>query len=294
MYQDDYASRGNLLVSLSTGLVDRKLAGAIGLEAAFILQDVFYWSQPQFAGTRQEDGRNWVRASIRKWTEEKYPWTSRGTIQRRLSELVNAGLLYERHDLNEHDYDRTAWYSVNFEQMERLELMVRKDSKTARIDVLPVVPSWKDLMEEGDTRCVTPAPGESPSPEVSGSQDVILTHGESPPMTQGVSRSQRDPSQSETTIQKKEGGNGLSSIQEEWPSFLDLVASQTSKDVFHTSFQGSRPADVNGNVLVVETPGQREADWINNRVGEIALSAFLAANPGTDIEKLWARPWRSK
>lgn len=88
--------------------------------------------------------------------------------------------------------------------------------------------------------------------------------------------------------------NGIQGIQENWSSFLELVASQTSKDVFHASFQGSRPAAIDESVLVIETPGQRETDWINNRVGEIALSAFLAANPGTDIEKLWARPWRSK
>ena len=179
-------------------------------------------------------------------------------------------------NLKMNDQEAAEVWRMTWVKMDAFRLS-RGDADDSPVPDTGATPDGRDTPDAGDT-------------PLSGWSDVHVTPSSATGVTAGTQT--HDTALSPDPLIPKE--NGIQGIQENWSSFLELVASQTSKDVFHASFQGSRPAAIDESVLVIETPGQRETDWINNRVGEIALSAFLAANPGTDIEKLWARPWRSK
>jgi len=294
MSYEEFGEHRKLLVSFSTATFDRRLAGAIGLSEALLLQDIFFWSRPDFVNTKEADGRNWVRASVRKWTEEKYPWSSRGTTQRTLAKLIKAGLLYERHDLNEHGYDKTAWYTVNTDQVAVLAQMVKRDPKTAKLAELPPSESWQELMGGGDSPWDTLTPGEPPSSEVGDTAGATLTHSESPTASQAVPGSQRGASHGESTILKKEKEDGISVFQESWSSFLDLLKGGLTADVFRASYKGSRPLAVDGKVLEIEVVSEGAADWVNNKLAASTLHTLKAAIPGTDIHIIEATPCAAK
>jgi hypothetical protein len=268
---------------------DREMAGAIGHYDAVVLEDVLERSKEHYKGVKIEDGCSWIRVSGRKWTEEMWPWASRGTVSRTLAKLVKRGLLYARNDMNEHGYDRTNWYAVNFDQLAALDDSIALLGRKFKLGDLPPSMSWEELVSMGGSQRSTHDPAHADPP----SEDVPMAHREPPDSGTMAHREppspEVDPDQPEPTILKDQR-DGLSLIQQSWTSFLELVGDQMSKDVYRNSFQGSRPVQIDGAVLEVETPGQREADWINNRVGESALSAFLATNAGSGIEKLWARP----
>lgn len=99
-----------------------RLAAAIGLNEAIVLQQVHYWLMTyERAGKVAHfiDGRWWVYNAYRQWQQDNFPFWSVVTIGRIVRSLEKAGLLISaRH--SENSYDRKKWYTIAYDVLDRL------------------------------------------------------------------------------------------------------------------------------------------------------------------------------
>lgn len=99
-----------------------KLAVAIGLNEAIILQQVHYWTEG-FKRTQDErhlqDGHWWVWNTYEGW-QENFPFWSTHTVRRTVKSLRDLGLLVVG-NYNRKGYDRTTWYRVDYDVLSELE-----------------------------------------------------------------------------------------------------------------------------------------------------------------------------
>lgn len=110
------------------------LAIAIGLNEAIFLQQIQYW----LASSKHiHDRRKWVYNTTEEWAKQ-FPFWSESTIKRIVATLRDAGLLLTRNDLNQHPFDRTLWYSIDYEVLEsvipELSIVSSCDYATAHVD----------------------------------------------------------------------------------------------------------------------------------------------------------------
>lgn len=91
------------------------LAVAIGLSEALIVQQVHYWLG---RSTNERDGRLWVYRTYPEWKQE-FPFWSEDTIGRIFRKLEEIGVLLATDKFNQMATDRTKWYSINYEELNR-------------------------------------------------------------------------------------------------------------------------------------------------------------------------------
>lgn len=104
----------NLLINEPPLQLLPSLAKTIGLNEAIILQQLHYWTMNKRIGKVDDNGRKWIRNSIDQWQEDNFPFWSTDTIRRVLSKLETANLIASG-NLNNSAYDRTLWYSINYD-----------------------------------------------------------------------------------------------------------------------------------------------------------------------------------
>ena len=105
---------GVLLFDERPIVVDRKLAKAIGLKEAIVVQQIHYWIvQNEKAGRNFRDGRYWTYNSYPKWTEEFGLWCER-TVKSIFSALEKSGILMSG-NYNKSGMDQTKWYTINYD-----------------------------------------------------------------------------------------------------------------------------------------------------------------------------------
>ena len=90
-------------------MVQPKLAAAIGVHEAIMLQQIHYWL---CVGGHERDGRRWIYNSYTDWAAQ-VPFWSRETVRRVLGRLRARGLVITG-DYNRHGYDRTLWYTIDY------------------------------------------------------------------------------------------------------------------------------------------------------------------------------------
>lgn len=94
--------------------VSPTIAVTLGLHEAIVLQQIHYWVQHNTKlGKHYHDGRCWTYNTYEQW-QEQFPWWSRRTIQRIISDLRGAGLVLCG-NYNRHKYDRTLWYTIDYD-----------------------------------------------------------------------------------------------------------------------------------------------------------------------------------
>ena len=91
------------------------LAEALGsVDEAIILQQINYWLQKS---TNVHDGKRWVYNTLDAWMAQ-FPWIkSKTTLKKHLNRLVKQGLVLKG-NYNKAGFDRTAWYSIDYQQLE--------------------------------------------------------------------------------------------------------------------------------------------------------------------------------
>ncbi|MBA8777665.1 conserved phage C-terminal domain-containing protein [Staphylococcus schleiferi subsp. coagulans] len=92
-----------------------KLAEEIGLNEAIILQQIHYWLN---TSKRHHDGKKWIYNSYPEW-QKQFPFWSERTIKRTFGSLEKQDLLHVG-NYNKAGFDRTKWYSVNYETLNKL------------------------------------------------------------------------------------------------------------------------------------------------------------------------------
>lgn len=99
-------------------LVLPTLAKEVGLNEAIFLQQLHYWLNGK--GVKVRDGRRWLASTYEDW-QEQFPFWNISTIKRIIRSLAKQGLLLKG-NYNETAFDRTIWYAIDYETLERLEL----------------------------------------------------------------------------------------------------------------------------------------------------------------------------
>lgn len=93
-----------------------KIATAIGLNEAIVLQQVHYWTEKsREAGLNKKEGYFWVYNSYEQWAKQ-FPWWSIDTIKRTFRSLEKLGVLVTG-KFNLARFDKTKWYRVNYEKL---------------------------------------------------------------------------------------------------------------------------------------------------------------------------------
>lgn len=105
----------NLLINEPPLQVSPTLAKEIGLNEAIVLQQIHYWLGNKKTG-KMYDGRKWVRNTVDQWQEDNFPFWSTATIRRLLNKLEDGGYIISE-NLNRSAYDRTLWYSINYDSI---------------------------------------------------------------------------------------------------------------------------------------------------------------------------------
>lgn len=101
-------------------IINPTLAEMIGLNESIILQQIHYWILKNREDDRNfYENRYWTYNSIEGWKEECFKFWSTDTIKRSFKSLEEKGLLYVG-NYNKDPRDRTKWYSVNYEKLEKL------------------------------------------------------------------------------------------------------------------------------------------------------------------------------
>lgn len=107
--------RSSLLLNERPLVVLPSLAEALGsVDEAIILQQLNYWLQKS---TKVHDGKRWVYNTLDAWMAQ-FPWIkSKTTLKKHLNRLAKLGLVLKG-NYNKAGFDRTAWYSIDYQQLE--------------------------------------------------------------------------------------------------------------------------------------------------------------------------------
>jgi len=108
-----------LLIDEEPLLVPPRLAAAIGLNAAIVLQQVRYWLGDK-RRPKVRDGRRWVYNTYPQW-QAQFPFWSLATIKKTFRELEERGLLLASQRYNRAPTDRTKWYTIDFARLLALD-----------------------------------------------------------------------------------------------------------------------------------------------------------------------------
>ncbi|MCC7571186.1 hypothetical protein KO465_07680 [Candidatus Micrarchaeota archaeon] len=157
-----------LLIDDKPVMVLPKLAKAIGLNEAIVLQQIHYWLITYKEAGKQDhfaDGCWWVYNTKQEWSEN-FPWWSENTAWRALTNLREIGLVKTTSQYNKKGYDRTLWYSIDYRELQRIE---DDEGKS-------ILPKWENAFYQNDkmdlTKMGTPIPETTPETNY---KDIKLT-----------------------------------------------------------------------------------------------------------------------
>jgi len=126
----------NLLIHEEPLLVLPGLTSRIGLNEAIFLQQIHYWLN---RSKHFYDERSWVYNSVAEWVKQ-FPFWSENTIRRIVKNLEDEQLLVIG-NYNRAKFDKTKWYSINYEKLRLLEStndipnLGRRSTQNGQMDV---------------------------------------------------------------------------------------------------------------------------------------------------------------
>ena len=122
----------NLLINEPPLQVLPTLAVEIGLNEAIVLQQIHYWLSNKKVG-KWHEGQKWVRNTIQQWQQDNFPFWSEDTVRRILTKLEAKGYASSA-NLNQSAYDRTLWYTINYEALPNHEMYSLPLPQNAEMD----------------------------------------------------------------------------------------------------------------------------------------------------------------
>lgn len=85
-------------------------------DKAIIVQQIHYWL---ITSNHFKDGRKWVYNTMDEW-QKQFPWIANSTLRRHFKQLEQENVLLTA-NYNKAKFDRTKWYSLNYEKISILE-----------------------------------------------------------------------------------------------------------------------------------------------------------------------------
>lgn len=148
--------RRTLLMDESPLQVQPTLAVALGLNEAIFFQQLHYWLK--MPNAKQIDGQSWAYNTLAQWSAQ-FPFWSQTTLRRAILSLRKSGLVLTANH-NETGYDRTLWYTINYERyavmIDHLDelLAARACCQNEQIDLSKMLksicPEWTNRFVQDD------------------------------------------------------------------------------------------------------------------------------------------------
>lgn len=132
-------------------VISPRLAALVGLNEAIILQQLHYWIQQS---SHERDGRRWVYNSYEEWGKQ-FPFWSQITIRRTIKNLEQMGIVIAK-NFNKSGFDRTKWYTIDYEALERLAQGASRGSD--QIDVIKLIRSTDQVDQMDPISLIRPIP----------------------------------------------------------------------------------------------------------------------------------------
>lgn len=121
-----------LLINESPLQVLPSLAVALGnINEAIILQQIQYWLKNPKSGRLDDQGRKYVRDTVSEWNAQ-FPWLTDRAIKTRLKSLEEKGVVLTA-NLNKSKYDRTKWYSIDYDVLNNLVQMHSEETSPSKV-----------------------------------------------------------------------------------------------------------------------------------------------------------------
>lgn len=96
-------------------IVSPTLATELGLTEAIILQQMHFWLG---RSKHHRDGKTWIYNTYAEW-KEQLPFLSERTIRRTIKTLEDRGLIETTAEYNKMKMDRTKWYTISYDALDR-------------------------------------------------------------------------------------------------------------------------------------------------------------------------------
>lgn len=129
-------------------VINIKLAQAIGLNEAIVLQQMHYWINKNKDNNKNNyKGLIWTYSSYESW-QRQFPFWSTDTVIRAINRLEMLGLLISDKRYNKL-LNHTKWYTINYTRVEKLKKILKnqnfdKESIYAQFKVQKPIKVYKD------------------------------------------------------------------------------------------------------------------------------------------------------
>lgn len=138
-----------LLFDIKPLVINRDFAKLIGLNESIIIQQIHYWIiNNKEKGVNFYEERYWTYNSYKKWHENDFPFWRPKSIQRIIIR-IEKGLVPNIKDCQEKLFffkignfntlkiDKTKWYSINYDAIERLQQLLETPKNEIFVQPLP-------------------------------------------------------------------------------------------------------------------------------------------------------------
>lgn len=115
-----------------TQIIRKKLAKLIGLNEAIVLNQLHYWIEKnKRADKNYYDGNYWVYNTYDDWQKYDFEYWSVDTVKRTFGKLEKSGLVISG-NYNKMPMDRTKWYTIDYEMLEKMAENIEKSTISAK------------------------------------------------------------------------------------------------------------------------------------------------------------------
>lgn len=97
-------------------LIQPEIAVALGVNEAIVLQQIHYWLEKS---NHYYEGCCWTYNTYNNW-HEQFPFFSESTIKRTIRSLEKRNILICSSVFNKIKLDRTKWYTINYDELEKV------------------------------------------------------------------------------------------------------------------------------------------------------------------------------
>jgi len=121
-----------------------KIAQKIGLQESLVLVQLeYWWTVTPDDKAHFHDERFWFYKSLKKMKQEAFPFWSFQYLHRILTRLEKRGLI-SKSRFNKFRYDKTTWFTLNFEEIEKLGISLDWEAINERVERFKAKQQKKD------------------------------------------------------------------------------------------------------------------------------------------------------
>ncbi|WP_408954753.1 hypothetical protein [Natroniella sp. ANB-PHB2] len=113
-------------------MFDKQLAEEVGMNEAIFLQQLYYWLRINYKADKNYiEGKYWVYNTYGEWLENNFPFWSKSTLRRTIKNLEKEELVITD-NFNKAGFDKTKWYTINFEVLSKIENKIKEEEQSAQ------------------------------------------------------------------------------------------------------------------------------------------------------------------